>query len=172
MLTDFTILALPIHPLWQLQRPLKERIEIMGMFLLGGFVCFSGICRAIVVHQLTHYDPCWSDDPVMWWMIVEFSTAIISACLPTMRPILSRLGSVRTIPNRWISKLTSIFSGGPEVQVEDSQDVSDASLPHLQAARSIPSQSAAFAHIGILGQLDLESGKQNGSRSKEKTRVW
>lgn len=58
------------------------------------------------------------------------------------------------------------------MQVEDTQDISDASLPQLQAARSIPSQSAAFAHIGILGQLDLESGKLNRSRSKEKTRVW
>jgi len=168
VLTDFIILVLPIHPLWQLQRPLKEKIEIMAMFLLGGFVCFASIYRAIVVHQLTHYDPCWSDDPVIWWTIIELSTAIISACLPTMRPILSRLGLVRTIPVRWISKLTSISSGGEEAEVERSP-----SFPHLgpalQTASSVPSQSPAFAHLGVLGQLDLEKGSHPIVPGQEKT---
>ena len=155
VLTDFVILALPIHPLWQLQRPLKEKIEIMTMFLLGGFVCFASIYRAIVVKELTHDDPCWSDDPVIWWTMIELSTAIISACLPTMRPILSYLGLVNSIPARWISKLTSISSGGEQAGPELGTGTSGSNLD-LQPSRSIPSQSAAFAHLGVLGTLDLE----------------
>ena len=162
VLTDFVILALPIHPLWQLQRPLKEKIEIMTMFLLGGFVCLASVYRAIVVHQLSHFDPCWSDDPVMWWTIIELSTAIISACLPTMRPILSQLGLVRPISARWISKLTSISSGGPEADPQTNPGLSDPSLL-LQPIKSKPSQSAAFAHLGVLGNLDLEGGEQSAA---------
>lgn len=169
VLTDFIILALPIHPLWQLQRPFKEKLEIMGMFLLGGFVCFASIYRAIVVHQLSHFDPCWSDDPVIWWTMIELSTAIISACLPTMRPILSRLGIVRVIPVRWVSKLTSISSGGDTIRAECAAERPDPS-PHLQRVRSIPSQSAAFAHLGVLGNLDLlEAQMKSDTQLNEKT---
>ena len=168
VLTDFIILALPIQPLWQLRRPLKEKIEVMSMFLLGGFVCFASIYRAIVVHQLTHFDPCWSDDPVMWWTIIELSTAIISACLPTMRPILMYLGLVRPIPARWISKLTSISSGRPEVEVEQSPNISDPNMGP-QPARPRPSQSAEFAHLGVLGNLDLETGSHQITPFHEKT---
>ena len=168
VLTDFIILALPIHPLWQLQRPFKEKIEIMAMFLLGGFVCFASIYRAIVVHQLSRYDPCWSDDPVIWWTVIELSTAIISACLPTLRPIFSQMGLVRAIPNRWISKLTSISSGGTESQRDKAPDCPDANLSDSQPVRPRPSQSAAFAHIGILGNIDAESGN-NLELSNEKS---
>ena len=155
VLTDFIILFLPIQPLWQLQRPLKEKIEIMAMFLLGGFVCFASIYRAVVVKELTHYDPCWSDDPVIWWTNIELSTAIISACLPTMRPILGRLGLVRPIPARWISKLTSISSGGTQAEMERAPEPSGSDLS-LHMTPSIPSQSARFAHLGVLGTLDPE----------------
>lgn len=167
VLTDFVILALPIHPLWRLQRPLKEKIEIMAMFLLGGFVCFASVYRAAVIHRLTHYDPCWSDDPVIWWTIIELSTAIISACLPTMRPLLSRLGLVRPISARWISKLASFSSGAAELELQRMPDNSGPSL-HSQPARSVPSQSAAFAHLGVLGNLDLESGKHPAKEGQEK----
>ena len=163
VLTDFVILALPIYPLWKLQRPLKEKLEIMTMFLLGGFVCLASIYRAIVVHQLSHFDPCWSDDPVIWWTIIELSTAIISACLPTMRPILSKLGLVRPIPARWISKLTSISSGGAEANPQTNPDFSEQNLG-LQPINSRPSQSAAFAHLGVLGNLeDLEQGNHSAT---------
>ena len=168
VLTDFIILVLPIRPLWKLQRPLKEKIEIMTMFLLGGFVCFASIYRAVVVHQLTHYDPCWSDDPVIWWTAIELSTAIISACLPTMRPILSRLGLVQTMPARWISKLTSVSSGGEEAEVERARELSDPDLG-IQQVPSIPSRSAAFAHLGVLGRLDLEKANQSLTPIDEKT---
>ena len=57
VLTDFIILILPMPILWRLQKPTKEKIQIMGMFLLAGFVCFASIYRCIVIHTLLHSDP-------------------------------------------------------------------------------------------------------------------
>lgn len=36
VLTDFAILVLPMPLLYKLQKPMKQKIQIMGMFLLGG----------------------------------------------------------------------------------------------------------------------------------------
>lgn len=36
VVTDFIILALPMPMLWQMQKPTKKKVQIMGMFLLGG----------------------------------------------------------------------------------------------------------------------------------------
>lgn len=36
VVTDFAILILPMPLLYKLQKPMKEKIQIMGMFLLGG----------------------------------------------------------------------------------------------------------------------------------------
>ena len=36
VLTDFAILILPMPLLFRLQKPMKQKLQIMGMFLLGG----------------------------------------------------------------------------------------------------------------------------------------
>ena len=36
VLSDFVILILPMPVLWNLKKPTKEKIQIMGMFLMGG----------------------------------------------------------------------------------------------------------------------------------------
>jgi len=36
VVTDFAIFILPMPLLYKLQKPMKEKIQIMGMFLLGG----------------------------------------------------------------------------------------------------------------------------------------
>ena len=36
VLTDFIILALPMPLLYKLQKPFHQKLQIMGMFLLGG----------------------------------------------------------------------------------------------------------------------------------------
>lgn len=139
VLTDFAILVLPLPLLYKLQKPTKERIQIMGMFLLGGFVCFASIYRCIVIHELSHADPSWSDVPVNIWTIVELCTAIVSACLPTMRPLFSRA--------------TGKFGSGSEESGMKNSPGSDPSL-NLKQTPSDPSQSRKFAHIGVLGNLE------------------
>ena len=35
MLSDFTILIIPIHPLWKLQTPLKRKLGVITVFATG-----------------------------------------------------------------------------------------------------------------------------------------
>ncbi len=162
VLTDFAILILPMPLLYRLQKPTKQKIQIMGMFLLGGFVCFASIYRCIVIHELSHADPSckyrfpasrhmWcsidpvadftagSDVPVNIWTMVELCIGIVSACLPTMRPLFSRT--------------TGRFASGSGGSRMKNESGSYPSLK-LQQTPSDPSQSRRFAHIGMLGNLE------------------
>ncbi|KAK3178517.1 hypothetical protein OEA41_000653 [Lepraria neglecta] len=170
--TDFIILILPMPPLWGLQTPLAQKFKLMGMFLLGGFVCFASIYRALVVHNLTKNDPSWTDSECLIWTAIELGTGIMSVSLPTYRPIFTKL-----VP-KIKSKVASFGSGWDsdrplELPVDmrtNSNPTSNNSEPDFQRSdsdptldirpkRSRPSQSQKFAHIGILGgDLDLERG--------------
>ncbi|CAF9925812.1 hypothetical protein IMSHALPRED_006787 [Imshaugia aleurites] len=143
VLTDFAILILPMPLLYQLQKPLKERIQIMGMFLLGGLVCFASIYRCVLTHEISYTDPAWTDVRATIWTTVELCIGVLSACLPTMRPLFSRSRGKQD-------------PGAEQGQEKsDSRGRSDQSLS-LQESRSIPSQSKAFAHLGVLADVEHE----------------
>jgi len=66
---------------------LNRKIQLVGIFLLSGFVCIASTYRTIIVKRLSHEDATWADvDPAIW-AIVENAVGILSASLPTMRPI-------------------------------------------------------------------------------------
>ena len=75
------------------------------------------------------------------WTVVELCIGVLSACLPTMRPLFSRTRG----------KAGSGAEQGQEKS--DSRGRSDQSLT-LQESRSIPSQSKHFAHLGVLGDVE------------------
>ena len=83
--------------------------------------------------------------------MAELGIGIVSACLPTMRPIfvktVSRFGS-------------SSKNSGQEVA--EVQNLSDPALIlTVQQQRSNPALSKTFRHIGVLG--DLEPGAEHKS---------
>jgi len=80
------------------------------------------------------------------WTLAELAIGIVSACLPTMRPLFSKAHSTL---RRSSKPLNSPF---PEVrEILDSSIASD-----LQQTPSNPAHSKMFAHLGVLG--DLERG--------------
>ena len=58
-------------------------------------VCIASIIRAVYVGQISLTDPSWSDALGAMWTVVELSLGVVSACLPTLRPLV-----VRTLKNR------------------------------------------------------------------------
>ncbi|KAI1091711.1 hypothetical protein F5B19DRAFT_457258 [Rostrohypoxylon terebratum] len=93
ILIDVVILVMPIPMVFQLQLPLKQKLGVLVMFLLGATVCAFSLTRALIyVHvgeRLTlHFnDETYYTSPVFFWAVIELSTAVLSACLPTYRPI-------------------------------------------------------------------------------------
>ncbi|KAL4935899.1 hypothetical protein BDV06DRAFT_233877 [Aspergillus oleicola] len=91
VVTDFAILALPIQPVLGLQMETRRKIQVLGIFLLGGVYnsVYSGI-----------------------WSYTEISVGIVAACMPTLRPLFikkrhpgdsktSTSGSLTSFAHRW-----------------------------------------------------------------------
>ncbi|KUI72793.1 hypothetical protein VM1G_08431 [Cytospora mali] len=96
--TDFLVLFLPVYKIWQLQMSTARKVVIICMFLLGGLVSIVGIIR---IHFLTQVydalevelqfaDTTWIYSQVYYWQIIEVNVGVLSACLPTLRPVQDR----------------------------------------------------------------------------------
>ncbi|KAK6837706.1 hypothetical protein P875_00064969 [Aspergillus parasiticus SU-1] len=91
VLIDIMILIIPIPITWKLQMPKTQRLAVIGILLLGSFVCIAGIVRLVFLNRNTHSDDAtWSVAPVFVWSCVEPSIGIVCACLPTLSPLFRR----------------------------------------------------------------------------------
>ncbi|APA11193.1 hypothetical protein SS1G_11403 [Sclerotinia sclerotiorum 1980 UF-70] len=99
LLIDFLILSLPVYMVQKLQLKTSRKISIIGIFLLGSFVCITCIVRAYFI-----FDP-KTKQPPMDWTTVELASAILCACLPTYGPLLSGIDITSSTVKSWFSSL-------------------------------------------------------------------
>ncbi|KAH8700939.1 hypothetical protein BGW36DRAFT_406079 [Talaromyces proteolyticus] len=86
LLLECLMLILPVNEVRKLQLSKNRKIIVAGIFLLGGCVIITAIIRIAVSYQ----------DPIglqvnkdALWMNVHVGIAIVSACLPTYKPLVS-----------------------------------------------------------------------------------
>jgi len=89
--TDFVIISLPVPFLWKLQISLTRRLQLIVIFLCGGFVCFVSVYRNVLVLQVNYSDPSWSDVQGSLWSGIELAIALVCGNLPVLRPIYNKI---------------------------------------------------------------------------------
>lgn len=115
ILLDCLILALPIPMVLKLQLPQKQKIGVICMLLLGALATASSVARLVVYVQVgnilaVHFnDETYYTSPVFIWSVIELALGVISACLPTLRPIFLRY---KTKPNSQESGVSAYKSFG------------------------------------------------------------
>ncbi|KID93766.1 MFS transporter, FHS family, L-fucose permease, partial [Metarhizium majus ARSEF 297] len=93
LIVDIGILLMPVPMVLRLQLPWRERLGVLGMFSLGATVCAISATRLATLGQIGaefmyHYnDMTYYTSPVFYWTNIEMAVAVVSACLPTLRPI-------------------------------------------------------------------------------------
>ncbi|KAJ5194840.1 uncharacterized protein N7498_008278 [Penicillium cinerascens] len=90
--TDVTLLIMPMPLLAQLQLPRMQKIALMGVFAMGILVVITSVLRLSslrIVAKST--DTSYSNVGAAYWTAAECNVAIICACLPFLRPIISRI---------------------------------------------------------------------------------
>lgn len=91
VVTDLVILAMPLPAVWTLKLSFRQKSAICGMFLLGTLVCAVGIVRVVIFIQIgsaiVARDTTYFTSPVFFWTVIEMSLAVVSACLPLLRPL-------------------------------------------------------------------------------------
>ncbi|KAL4887597.1 PTH11-like integral membrane protein [Aspergillus karnatakaensis] len=90
--TDLTLLILPMPHISQLRLPLRQKIALVAVFALGGLVVITSILRLSSLRAVaSSNDTSWSNVAAAYWTAAECNVAIICACLPFLRPLISRI---------------------------------------------------------------------------------
>ncbi|KAF9876561.1 integral membrane protein pth11-like protein [Colletotrichum karsti] len=114
MFNDIVILFVPVPRIWELQMNKRTKTSIIGIMLLGGFVCVASVVRIYYLNGLfQNIDVTWWMGPGFAWSSLEPSVAIISACLPTYAPLfrMGRNKSSKSSPYPYPSERSGGASG-------------------------------------------------------------
>ncbi|KAL9134164.1 MAG: hypothetical protein Q9175_004658 [Cornicularia normoerica] len=89
---DFLILALPMPVIRSLQLPQRQRLGLIVVFALGGFVCITSILRMTTLKTGSKAkDQLYGTVNSTIWTTIEANTAIVCACLPMLKSPLAAL---------------------------------------------------------------------------------
>ncbi|KAI4254521.1 MAG: hypothetical protein LQ352_003055 [Teloschistes flavicans] len=91
IVTDLALLLLPLPFISRLHRTTSQKIALAGVFSLGSFIIIISIVRLVTLVRadLPSLDIDWNFAFVGVWTATEGNMAIVCACLPSLRPILS-----------------------------------------------------------------------------------
>ncbi|KAI1505651.1 hypothetical protein F5X99DRAFT_428763 [Biscogniauxia marginata] len=83
VVSDITILIIPIAAICKLQMPLKKKIRTAAVFAVGVFATIASILRLYYSLPLFYAeDITWIISPVGQWAIAELATGFLVACAP------------------------------------------------------------------------------------------
>lgn len=85
VVSDFTILLLPIVEVWRLQMATQRKIGVSAVFATGLFGCISSIMHLVTsVASAKSPDKTYYLFPVAMWTIAEIASGIVCGCLITI----------------------------------------------------------------------------------------
>ncbi|KAI0204443.1 hypothetical protein F4808DRAFT_342750 [Astrocystis sublimbata] len=94
LIFDILILLMPIPVVLRLQLRSKDKLGVLGMFLLGATVVAVSIARLVQLlevnsqYLLFAFDQTYYTSPAFFWANIELAIAVVSACLPTLKPVM------------------------------------------------------------------------------------
>ncbi|KAI3399786.1 hypothetical protein diail_5582 [Diaporthe ilicicola] len=87
--TDLAILGMPLPVLAKLKLRRQQKYILLGIFCLGFFTCAISLIRLNYLKQGPDFT--WDNVPSSGWSVAELCSGIICACLPTLRPLMSKI---------------------------------------------------------------------------------
>ncbi|KAF2466018.1 uncharacterized protein BDR25DRAFT_238612 [Lindgomyces ingoldianus] len=92
IVTDFMIFVIPVPSVLKLQMRTRQKLLLCALFCLGFFACIISLVRLSTLHKgINTTDPMWDNAPTAYWSVVELNCGILCACLPTLRPLISKI---------------------------------------------------------------------------------
>ncbi|KAE8154101.1 hypothetical protein BDV25DRAFT_136247 [Aspergillus avenaceus] len=118
IVTDIILICLPMPVLWSLNMNRRLKWALTFTFAVGGMGLITSAIRfQIFFRQNAFIDGTFVAVDLITWTQVETGVYLISACLPTYRPLIEKVGT-----KGLLSKLSRSMSrkGGNSVQTTDS----------------------------------------------------
>ncbi|KAK8074007.1 hypothetical protein PG994_004906 [Apiospora phragmitis] len=114
---DVAILCLPLRPVLRLRINAAQKAFVIGTFLLGSYVVFTSCYRLAMFFQFDPNDFSYTLAEAQAWDVVEMASGIISACLPTLGPILKTVTNSLLVNTRFGKRMSALGparSSGPK----------------------------------------------------------
>ncbi|KAI0531864.1 hypothetical protein GGR58DRAFT_492099 [Xylaria digitata] len=142
---DLILYVLPIRILWNMNLPLKQRIALIGIFVIGGLTIIAGIVRIPSLKEaVVSTDPTWDHVGSSIWSSIECNVGIICACLVHLKPLIAHVA-----PS--VLGLSKSSRGARMLRLSDKQSEDLAQSP-LQTF----GQRRASKPVGVLTEIDRE----------------
>ncbi|SPQ21470.1 f96ef50d-3568-4987-8f24-0b6da4e50c8a [Thermothielavioides terrestris] len=173
LVTDFTLYAMPIPVISSLQLPKKQKALLIVVFTLGIFPCAVSIYR---IHTLAaaarSTDPTWDNVDAATFSFLELSVAVITVCLPTLRPVLIRGRIFASLLRSNMRSSTGPTGGRPSRATFGNARSGSNAEPSTFKSRLRPSDSTerlrpedSRSPRGRLDHHDIEFGELDGAGS-------
>ncbi|KAF5724170.1 integral membrane protein [Fusarium mundagurra] len=92
LVTDITVFCMPLPVIGSLNLPKKQKVMLLAIFSIGFLTCIISIIRIRTLKTAASTkDPNWDNVDAAIWSFLEVTLAIISSCLPTLRPLFSKI---------------------------------------------------------------------------------
>ncbi|CAN8106570.1 unnamed protein product [Discula destructiva] len=88
---DSFLLILPVPKIMKLQMPLRRRLTVVAVFLLGGVACALGMVRLYLVAttEEPQLDFTWFLGPVSLFWALDPALVVMASCMPSLLPLWS-----------------------------------------------------------------------------------
>ncbi|KAI4938271.1 hypothetical protein J4E85_000710 [Alternaria conjuncta] len=173
---DLCILLLPLPWIWRLQMPTVRKIQLCGVFLLGGFAVASAIVRMVIcikqntpsaaldeqyIMGMPTYDIIGITSHGLFWTVVETNVALIACCLPKIRSVLSLagLGSIMMSMGSLLQKM------GSSMGTQNSKSASNGSNGSGQFSKLSKISAATTVTVGSTPRSQLGHYRLEKERS-------
>ena len=187
VLLDALVLTVPLYPLYKLQMSRKQKIGLIGIFMLGALGVLAGFFRMLTMtgiwigplppNEDAVRDTSYMHAPPFYWATIEDGVGIVSACLPVMRPLISRDGpesSLRSIHRKISSSLsnTKLLINRPssirapskdsETMAEPTSEEKKAPYQRLTTVLAVPHRVPPYSSDSIHVQSRQQQHLQGG----------
>ncbi|KAI2626748.1 hypothetical protein GGR54DRAFT_483420 [Hypoxylon sp. NC1633] len=154
ILTDVSLLCVPIIIMIRVQIPMRKKARIIAIFALGGMSTLASILRNVDIFRYND-DITWQYYEVYAWNIVDICFAVIVASLPALNHLL----------DIWLDQLKGLTSHpGPRPSTEDlSTPPRQYSIFNRQArtlawsCKNFPPKTKVLVHLSTL--ISIRGGR-------------
>ncbi|KAK2678089.1 hypothetical protein RAB80_006829 [Fusarium oxysporum f. sp. vasinfectum] len=92
ILTDLVVAILPLPVIWKLNLCRSQKIALSTVFGLG---CFSIVLAIVRVKWVETWSlTTWDIVRPQLWALAEVTSALVCACIPTFKPLLSKINGI------------------------------------------------------------------------------
>ncbi|KAK1625603.1 hypothetical protein BDP81DRAFT_397395 [Colletotrichum phormii] len=153
ILSDIIICGIPIPLIKSLQISKKQKIALIMVFAVGGFVCITSMIRLYSLYEISvSTDTSRDGVHIAIWSGIEINVAIACASVPALKPLI-----VKAFPKLLASTQRSGYRSGNAYSGMNAGD-----SHHMQSMRS---RKATKTNTNIAIETKIEIISRNGSQT-------